>query len=161
MYVSSDCIPSLVRSSAIAKNMKKSLIGGLTMTRGGRWRIQKKKYKCLEWQSKINLYSKFHKYLTIGGFKCWGKVWGDGEEFKKMPCRMRRLKGCLDGSASTAWDYAGLLCNLYRDAGPIHCHHSQTSQPLTHMVRMFLLLKKYLKSEKDLETSMYTNFFIN
>ena len=27
-------------------------------------------------------------------------------------CRMRRQKVCPDGSASTAWDYAGLLCNL-------------------------------------------------
>ena len=31
-------------------------------------------------------------------------------------CRMKLLKGCLDGSTSTAWDYAGLICNLYRDA---------------------------------------------
>ena len=43
-------------------------------------------------------------------------------------CRMRRLKGCPDGNASTAWDYGGLLCNLYRDAGPKRCHHSQTSR---------------------------------
>ena len=28
-------------------------------------------------------------------------------------CRMGRLKVCPDGSASTAWDYVGLLCNLY------------------------------------------------
>ena len=41
-------------------------------------------------------------------------------------CRMKLLKGCLDGSTSTAWDYAGLMCNLYRDAGLKRCHHSQT-----------------------------------
>ena len=28
------------------------------------------------------------------------------------------LKGCLDGSLSTAWDYTSLQCNLYRYAGP-------------------------------------------
>ena len=43
-------------------------------------------------------------------------------------CRLRRLKGCPDGSASTAWDYAGFLCKLHRDAGPKRCHHSQTSR---------------------------------
>ena len=42
-------------------------------------------------------------------------------------CRMRQLKVCPDGSASTAWDYAGLLYNLYQYAGPKRCHHSQTS----------------------------------
>ena len=41
--------------------------------------------------------------------------------------RMKRLKGCLDGSTSTAWNYAGLMFNLYRDAGLKHCHHYQTS----------------------------------
>ena len=40
---------------------------------------------------------------------------------------MRRLKGCPNGSASTAWDYAGLLFNLYRDAGPKCSHQSLTS----------------------------------
>ena len=40
---------------------------------------------------------------------------------------MSRLKVCPDGSASTAWDYYYPLCNLYRDAGPNHCRHSQTS----------------------------------
>ena len=39
---------------------------------------------------------------------------------------MRSLKGCPDSSASTAWDYTGLLCNLYRDSHPKHFHHSQT-----------------------------------
>jgi len=29
---------------------------------------------------------------------------------------------------STAWDYVGLLCNLYRDAVPKHWHFSQTSR---------------------------------
>ena len=33
-----------------------------------------------------------------------------------------------DGSASTAWDYASLLCNFYRDAGQKRCHDSQTSR---------------------------------
>ena len=33
-------------------------------------------------------------------------------------CRVKRQKGCPEGSVSTAWDYGGLLCNLYRDAGP-------------------------------------------
>ena len=28
-------------------------------------------------------------------------------------CRMRRLKGCPDSSASTAWDYARFLSHLY------------------------------------------------
>ena len=41
-------------------------------------------------------------------------------------CCMRRQKACPDGSASTAWDYAGLLCNLYRNASPKCCHYSQT-----------------------------------
>ena len=55
-------------------------------------------------------------------------------------CRIRRLKGCPNVSASTAWDYTGLVCNLYRDAGPKCCHDSQTScaqspQPLLHMVQ--------------------------
>ena len=34
-----------------------------------------------------------------------------------------------------AWDYAGLLCNLYRDAGPKSCHYSQNCRaqsPLNH-----------------------------
>ena len=44
------------------------------------------------------------------------------------PCRVKLLKWCPDGSASTAWDYADLLCNLYRDAGPKSCHYSQTSR---------------------------------
>ena len=43
-------------------------------------------------------------------------------------CRVRRLKGCPVGSASTAWDYTCLLCNLYQEAGPKHCHNSQTSR---------------------------------
>ena len=43
-------------------------------------------------------------------------------------CRMKLLKWCLDGSTSTAWDYAGLMCNLYREAGLKRCHHSQTSR---------------------------------
>ena len=42
---------------------------------------------------------------------------------------MRRLEGCPNSSASTAWDYAGLLSNLYRDADPNRRHHFQTSRP--------------------------------
>ena len=42
--------------------------------------------------------------------------------------RTRRLNGCPDGSACTAWDYACLLCNFYRDAGLKHCHHTYTSR---------------------------------
>ena len=48
---------------------------------------------------------------------------------------MGRLKWCPDGSASTAWDYAGLLYKFYslgcrdpRDAGPKRCHYSETSR---------------------------------
>ena len=57
---------------------------------------------------------------------------GGGEYGHRCPaCRMRRLKGCPDGSASTAWDIAGLLCNLYSLGhlyDPKRCHHSQTSR---------------------------------
>ena len=41
---------------------------------------------------------------------------------------MRHLKWCPDGSASTSWNYAGLLCNLYRDDGQKRYHHSKTSR---------------------------------
>ena len=36
-----------------------------------------------------------------------------------------------------AWDYAGFLRNLCRDAGPKRCQHSQTArvQSLLHMVQ--------------------------
>ena len=63
---------------------------------------------------------------------------GRGVEYAhRIPaCRMRRLKGCPDSSATTAWDYAGPLCSLYRDAAQKRCQHSQTftahSTPLTH-----------------------------
>ena len=57
-------------------------------------------------------------------------------------CRVRRLKRHPDGSASTTWDYAGLLYNLYLDAGQKRCHvpFSNLScpiptQPLLHMVQ--------------------------
>ena len=43
-------------------------------------------------------------------------------------CRMRRLIGCPGGSLSTAWDYAGLLYSLSRDAGPKRCQHYQASR---------------------------------
>ena len=46
-------------------------------------------------------------------------------------CRMRRLKWCPDGSTSTAWGYASLLFNLYRDAGPKLCQCSQYSRAQT------------------------------
>ena len=54
--------------------------------------------------------------------------YGRGVEYvHRFPaCRMRRLKRCPDGSISTAWNYADRLWKLYRDAGPIHCHFSQT-----------------------------------
>ena len=39
-------------------------------------------------------------------------------------CHMRGLKGCTDGSTSAAWEYADLLCNLYRNAGLKRCRHS-------------------------------------
>ena len=44
---------------------------------------------------------------------------GRGVEYTSLfsVCRMRRLNRCPDGGASTAWDYAGLLCKFYRDAG--------------------------------------------
>ena len=38
-----------------------------------------------------------------------------------LACHMRRLKGCTDGSASTPR-------NLYQDAGPKRCQHSQNSR---------------------------------
>ena len=41
---------------------------------------------------------------------------------------LRQLKGCPEGSASTAWKYVGLLCNLYRDSGPKRCQYSQTTR---------------------------------
>ena len=55
-------------------------------------------------------------------------------------CPMMRLKGCPDGSVSTAWDYAGLLCNLYWDASEktlppfpnLSC--PIPTQPLLHMM---------------------------
>ena len=46
---------------------------------------------------------------------------------------MRRLKECPYGSASTRWDYPGLMSNLYhlgwryQDADPKRCYYSQTS----------------------------------
>ena len=45
----------------------------------------------------------------------WGIAFGRGGEYAhQIPARcMRRIKGCPDGSASTACDYGGLLCNLY------------------------------------------------
>ena len=43
-------------------------------------------------------------------------------------CRRKRLKGCPDGCASTAWDSVHLLCNLYWNAGRKRC-------PLLHMVQ--------------------------
>ena len=43
-------------------------------------------------------------------------------------CCLRRLKGYPDGSASTAWDFAGLLCNLYRVASSKRCQHFETSR---------------------------------
>ena len=56
-------------------------------------------------------------------------LWAGVEYAHRFPvCRMRRLEGCTDATATTAWNYAGLLCNLYRDAGPKRCHLYQTSR---------------------------------
>ena len=56
-------------------------------------------------------------------------LWVGVEYAHRIPaCRMRRLNGCPDDIASTAWDYVCLLCNHYRDAGPKRCHYSQTSR---------------------------------
>ena len=54
--------------------------------------------------------------------------WGQAVEYAHcFPAwRIRRLKGCSDGSASTAWEYTGLLWNLYQDVYPKRWHHSQT-----------------------------------
>ena len=40
---------------------------------------------------------------------------GWGVEYAQhfLVCRINRLKECPDGSASTAWNYTGLLCNLH------------------------------------------------
>ena len=61
---------------------------------------------------------------------CYFSPCGRGVKYAyRLPaCCMRGLKRCPDGSASTACDYASLLYNLYRDAGPKHCHYSQTSR---------------------------------
>ena len=61
---------------------------------------------------------------TISASPCG---WGVEYVHRFPSCCMRWLKGFPDGSASTASDYVGLLCNLYRDAGPKWFHHSQTS----------------------------------
>ena len=69
---------------------------------------------------------------------CW-----QGVEYDHLfpSCRLWRLKDCPNGSASTAWDYAGLLCSIYWEAGPKRCDHSQNlscpipSQPLLYMVQ--------------------------
>ena len=74
---------------------------------------------------------------------------GQGLEYNRrfLVCCMRQLKGCPDGSASTAWVYAGLLCNLYsqdwrdREPGPKRCHYFLNllcpipTQHLLHMVQ--------------------------
>ena len=62
-------------------------------------------------------------------FFCQIPVWAGVEYAHRFPAwRMRRLKSFPDDSAFTAWDYAGLLCILYRDAGPKRSHYSQTSR---------------------------------
>ena len=52
-------------------------------------------------------------------------------------CRMRRLKGCPYGSASTTWDYTGLLCNNRHKTLPpfsnVLC--PIPTQPLLHMMQ--------------------------
>ena len=54
---------------------------------------------------------------------CYFSPCGRGVKYAyRLPaCCMRGLKRCPDGSASTACDYAGLLCNLYRDASLKRC----------------------------------------
>ena len=40
---------------------------------------------------------------------------------QKLSRKLVNLEGFII-SASSAWDYAGLMCNFYRDAGPNGCH---------------------------------------
>jgi len=67
--------------------------------------------------AKLNLLS----YLTLCGR--WVEL-----VHRFLVCYTRRLKGCPDGSAFMAWDYASLLCNLYSlgwrelDTDPKCCH---------------------------------------
>ena len=83
----------------------------------------KKKYFvsfCLKINIFIHQYIYFlngqeYVYWTMNKFCAW--VWAN-----RFPaCRITRLKEYPNGSASAAWDYAGLLCNLYQDAGPKRC----------------------------------------
>ena len=70
-----------------------------------------------------------------GGLECAHRI---------LASRMSRLKRCRDGSASTAWDHAGLLCNLYQKENrcvpkmlPSFSNLSWPipTQPLLHMVQ--------------------------
>ena len=81
-------------------------------------------------------------------------LWAGVEYAHSFPaCCMRQLKGCRDGSASTAWDYAGLLCNLYLDDGPKHFHHSQTSRAISPLdpfytgCNLLLTVTPFLRSQ--------------
>ena len=96
-------------------------------------------------------------YVTVRS-NSWGQTptvltifphMGRGVEYMhRFPaCRMRRQKRCPDGSASTAWDYAGLLCSLYslgwryQDADPKRCHYSQTSHAHS---KLFLHMEQHV-----------------
>ena len=45
---------------------------------------------------------------------------------------------CPDGIASTAWEYASLLCNIYRDAGAKCCHHPETSHAQSPLISFYI-----------------------
>ena len=76
-----------------------------------------------------NVVGLFFSFIFVSCNKYDDALWAEVECAHRFPaCRMRRLKGFPVGSAFTVWDYAGILCNLYRDAGPKCCHHFQTSR---------------------------------
>jgi len=72
----------------------------------------------------------FFLRLCYLSFILWLYPCGRGVEYAHCfpTYHMRLLKECPDGSVSTAWDYTGILCNLYRDAGLKRCHYSQASR---------------------------------
>ena len=82
------------------------------------------------WNMNKNMYTFIDlKLSTVQGIKLMqGGGAGSIIAHRFPSCRMRWLKGCPVGNASTAWDYAGLLCHLYRDAGANRCHYSQPSR---------------------------------
>ena len=64
----------------------------------------------------------------------------DAEKCKLSKCGWvieyaHRFPACRMASRLQAWDYAGLLCNLFRDVGPKryqHCQSSRAQYPLNH-----------------------------